>query len=188
MVVTGLVAAVAILGTIVYFLSGNLHSIPSIPTVREQPKSEEQSQVESIRVTNVHAWVSHDNTSVTAFAIQNEGSKLTTVNSIAMRGLPVPTAQWYSCSPTDTALCSHPNNINTELKVDYNPSDGVSLAQGYEPTYASGSISLASGQATIVYVVEAGAIDAIDAGNTYGLQIQAGQASSVTNVLVVSAD
>jgi hypothetical protein len=144
------------------------------------------TQSESIKVSNVHAWVSPTNsTSVTAFAIQNVGSKPITVNSISMRGLPVPTASWYSCAPTDATNCSAPTNINTELTGDYVPSNGVTLASG-ATTFTAGSIGLAQGQATIVYVSEAGNLDAIDAGNTYSLQIQAGQASAVQQVLAVS--
>jgi hypothetical protein len=173
-VITTLIILIAsvILGAGVIFFGGSMFQT--------------NTQAESIKVTNVHAWVNSNNTSVTAFAIQNVGSKPITVNSISLRGLPVPTAQWFSCSPTDAALCSHPNNINTELTADYLPNNGVLLAQGYQSTFTSGSVGLAQGQATIVFVKEAGTIDAIDSGNTYALQIQAGQASSVTNVLVVS--
>ena len=175
-VITTLIILIAsvILGAGVIFFGGSMFQT--------------NTQAESIKVTNVHAWVNSNNTSVTAFAIQNVGSKPITVNSISMRGLPVPTAQWYSCDPTDNTVptCASPTNINTELTADYVPSNGAALADGYQPTFTSGSVGLSQGQATIVFVTEAGTLDAIDSGNTYALQIQAGQASSVTNVLVVS--
>ena len=173
-VITTLIILIAsvILGAGVIFFGGSMFQT--------------NTQAESMKVTNVHTWVNNtDSVSVTAFAIQNVGSKPITVNSISMRGLPVPTAQWYSCAPTDVATCAHPNNINTELTVDYTPAS-VTLAQG-AVAMTAGNIGLAQGQATIVYVLEAGAINAIDSGNTYALQIQAGQASAVQNVLVVSA-
>ncbi len=53
--------------------------------------------------------------------------------------------------------------------------------------FTSGTIGQNQGQATIVYVVEAGNIDAIDAGDTYALQIQAGQALAAQIVLIVSS-
>jgi hypothetical protein len=177
-VITTLIILIAsvILGAGVIFFGGSMFQT--------------NTQSESIKVTNVHTWVNNtDSDSVTAFAIQNVGSKPITVNSISMRGLPIPTANWWSCSPTDTVNCSAPANINTELTVDYTPSNGVLLDSGPPVTaMVSGPIGLAQGQATIVFVVEAGNIDQIDSGNTYALQIQAGQASAVQNVLVVSAN
>jgi hypothetical protein len=174
-VITTLIILIAsvILGAGVIFFGGSMFQT--------------NTQSESMKVSNVHTWVNSTDTSVTAFAIQNVGSKPITVNSISMRGLPVPTAQWFSCLPTDTATCAHPNNINTELTVDYNPGNGVTLAQG-AVAMTAGNIGLAQGQATIVFVTEAGAINAIDSGNTYALQIVAGQASAVQQVLVVSAN
>lgn len=141
------------------------------------------TQSESIRVSNVHAWVNNAGDSVTAFAIQNTGSKAISVNSISMRGLPVPTASWYSLSNQTEATAT---NINTELTVDYDPAGGVDLAETTNAGMTSGAISLAQGAATIVYVEEAGNINAIDAGNTYALQIQAGQATAVLQVQVVT--
>jgi hypothetical protein len=143
------------------------------------------TQSESMKVSNVHAWVNSTDTSVTAFAIQNTGSKPITINSISMRGLPVPSSSWYHCDPTDSINCSAPTNINTELTVDYTPQVTVTLASG-PANMQSGSIGLSQGQATIVYVLEAGSINSIDSGNTYALQIQAGQASAVQQVQVVS--
>jgi len=143
------------------------------------------TQSESIKVSNVHAWVNANGTSVTAFAIQNTGSKAITVSSVSMRGLPVPTSNWYSCDPTDTTHCSTANNINTDLTAFYNPSTGVTLASG-AVAMTSGSVSLTQGQATIVYVKAAGGLAPIDAGNTYSLQVQSGQAIAVQQVQVIS--
>ncbi|HXV45683.1 MAG TPA: hypothetical protein VD736_03320 [Nitrososphaera sp.] len=142
------------------------------------------TQSESLKVTNVHSWVNPTtDVSVTAFAVQNTGSKPITINSISLRGLPVPTSSWYSL--TNSSLATQ-TNVNTELTVDYDPSGGVTLASG-AAAMTPGAISLAQGGATIVYVLEAGNINAIDAGNTYSLQIQAGQATAVQQVQVVSA-
>ena len=143
------------------------------------------TQSESIKVSNVHAWVNPTNSSsVTAFAVQNTGSKAIAINSISMRGLPVPTANWYSCDPADLAKCDNSLNINTDLTAKYTPTT-VTLASGSE-AFAAGGVSLTQGQATIVYVVGAGNLAPIDAGNTYSLQIQSGQAVAVQQVQVIS--
>ena len=141
------------------------------------------TQSESIKISNVHSWVNSTDGAITAFAVQNTGSKAITVNSISMRGIPVPTSQWYSCDPE---TCGTADNVNTELTVDYGPGS-VTLDSG-ATAFTAGSVSLTQGQATIVYVVEAGSVNAIDAGNTYSLQITAGQAQAVQQVQVVTAD
>jgi hypothetical protein len=105
------------------------------------------------------------------------------VKSIALRGLPVAQENWYSCDPSS---CGTSTNLKTELTVDYNPSDGISLASG-NTAFTSGQISLRSGESTIVYLLNAGNIQPIDAGNTYSLQVQAGQATAVQQVQVVTA-
>lgn len=120
--------------------------------------------------------------SVTAFAIQNTGSIESSVNSITLRGLSVPQENWYSCDPTS---CGTSTNLNTKLIADYDPSDGIPLASG-ATVFTPGKILLDPGQATIVYLVNAGNLQPVDAGNTYSLQVQSGQASAVQQVQVVS--
>jgi hypothetical protein len=140
------------------------------------------TQAESIKVSNVHTWVNSNGTSVTAFAIQNTGSKAVTISSISMRGLPVANNQWWSCAP---ATCGTATNVNTDLNTQYHPSTGVPLASG-SVVMTSGSVSLSQGQATIVYVTNAGSIAPLDAGNTYSLQVQAGQSIAVLQVQVIT--
>lgn len=120
--------------------------------------------------------------SVTAFAIQNTGNTQVSVNSIALRGVPVSQENWYSCDPLS---CGTSANLNTKLSVDYNPSDGIGLASGVA-VFTSGQVSLSPSQATIIYLVNAGNLQPIDAGNTYTLQVQGGQASAVQQVQVIS--
>jgi len=171
-VITTLIILIAsvVLGAVVIFFGGSMFQT--------------NTQSESIKVSNVHTWVANNGTSVTAIAVQNTGSKAISINSISMRGLPVPTSSWYSLTDQTQATAT---NINTELTVDYTPANGVTLASG-AAAMTSGPISLAQGKATIVYVSEAGNIDAIDSGNTYALQIQAGQATAVQQVQVVTAN
>jgi hypothetical protein len=137
------------------------------------------TQSESIKISNVHSWVDSTNAATTAFVVQNTGSKAITVSSISLRGVSVPTSGWhYSINSNQTTL-------QTELQVDHTEANVV--LGGTATAMTAGSISLAQGQAAIVYLDEAGNIDAIDAGNTYSLQIQAGQATAVQQVQVITA-
>ena len=136
---------------------------------------------ESIKVTNVHSWVASNGTgTVTAFAIQNVGSKPIAISQINMRGFSVPQTNWFSCGP----VCGTTTNLNTELQPDYTPLS-INLPSG-TTAFTAGPVGLAQGQATIVYLQNAGTLLPIDAGNTYSLQIQAGQATAVQQVLVVA--
>ena len=165
----GILAAFVIIGGAVIFLGGLMFQT--------------NTQSESVKVSNVHTWVrSTDDASVTAFAIQNTGSKPIAINSITMRGFSSPNSAWYSCVPSP---CGTLTNINTELTIDYTPSNVV-LASG-STAFTAGPVGLAQGEATIVYVLNAGTLKPVDAGITYALQIQAGQASAVQQVLVVSS-
>lgn len=144
------------------------------------------TQSESIKVSNVHSWVSSTD-AATAFVVQNTGSKAVTMSSINLRGVSVPTANWhYFITPNQVLL-------QTELPVDYDvATDGVT-GVGTATDFVDGqSISLSQGQAAIVYLTGVVGTDApgkvtpIDAGNTYSLQIQAGQATAVQQVQVIS--
>jgi hypothetical protein len=142
------------------------------------------TQSESIKVSNVHSWVNAASDSVTAFTVQNTGSKPVTINSISMRGLPVATTSWYYNNTNSVMTAA---NLNTELTVDYDLTDGVTVSSG-AIDMTQGSLSLAQGGAAIIFVEEAGGINSIDSGNTYALQIQAGQATAVLQVQVVSQE
>ncbi|HJS82581.1 MAG TPA: hypothetical protein VJ742_07065 [Nitrososphaera sp.] len=141
------------------------------------------TQSESIKISNVHSWVDNANLGTTAFVVQNTGSKAVTINSISLRGVSVPTsAWWYSINANQTTLQTELQASDmTVAHVESNVSIG-----GTPTAMTNGSISLAQGQAAIVFLDEAGSIDAIDAGNTYSLQIQAGQATAVQQVQVVT--
>jgi hypothetical protein len=144
------------------------------------------TQSESIKVSNTHTWVNNNGTSVTAFAVQNTGSKAITINSISLRGIPVSNNNWWSCPPGSQAgQCGTSKNVNTDLTTQYNPSSGVTLPDG-GGVMTSGSVSLSQGQATIVYLKNAGNIAPIDSGNTYALQVQAGQSQAVLQVQVIT--
>lgn len=136
------------------------------------------TQAEQIKVTNVNSWVgASNNTATTAFVVQNTGSKPITVNSISLRGIQAATTDWFYCT-----TCATASNIATPLPADYTESSVTIGGTAY--TMTNGALSLTQGQAAIVYVNEAGSVESIDAGNTYALQVQAGQATNVIQALV----
>jgi hypothetical protein len=165
-VITTLIILIAsvVLGAGVIFFGGSMF--------------QSNTQSESIKVSNVHSWVNSTNSATTAFVVQNTGSKAVTISSISLRGVSVPTADWFYSINSDQAV------LQTELAVDHTE-DNVDI-DSVATAMDTGSISLAQGQAAIVYLNEAGGIDAIDAGNTYSLQIQAGQATAVQQISVVT--
>jgi hypothetical protein len=139
------------------------------------------TQSESIKVSNVYSWVNGtDNSATTAFVVQNTGSKAITINAITMRGISVPTSNWWSTKDATST------ELQTPLPVNYNADGGA--VTGITGTFDDGSISLNQGEAAVVYMIDAGNMTPIDSGNTYALQIQAGQATAVQQVGVVTAN
>jgi hypothetical protein len=142
------------------------------------------TQSEQVKVTNINSWVgSGASNSTTAFAIQNVGSKAVTVTDIKLRGIAVPVASWYSCKGGGAGQCATAINVQTPLPYDPTEANVTIGGTPYAMT-ANQQVSLSQGEAAIVYLDNAGNTQGIDAGNTYALQIQAGQASSVTQVSV----
>jgi hypothetical protein len=174
-VITTLIILIAsvVLGAGVIFFGGSMF--------------QSNTQSESIKVSNVHSWVAGNSTQTglggtTAFVVQNTGSKAVTINSISLRGISVPTSAWYYSTTAATA-----SNIQTELPADFTENSITIGGTTYStPTdiVNPGPISLSQGQAAIVYLDKAGNIQPIDSGNTYALQIQAGQATAVQQVSV----
>lgn len=172
-VITTLIVLIAsvVLGAGVIFFGGSLF--------------QSNTQSESIKVSNAHSWVANNNTSTTAFVVQNTGSKAVTINAISLRGVSVPTTNWFYSTAAATAT-----NIQTELPADYTEHNlvigGTLYTNSTGGGISTGTISLTQGQAAIVYLNEAGNMNAIDSGNSYTLQIQAGQATAVQSVSAVS--
>ena len=166
-VITTLIILIAsvVLGAGVIFFGGSMFST--------------NTQSEQVKVTNINSWVGTGaSNSTTAFAIQNVGSKAVTVTDIKLRGIAVPVVNWYSCKTCATAI-----NVQTPLPYDSTEANVDIGGQAYAMS-GNQQVSLSQGEAAIVYLNNAGNIAQIDAGNTYALQITAGQASSVTQVSV----
>jgi hypothetical protein len=166
-VITTLIILIAsvVLGAGVIFFGGSMFST--------------NTQSEQVKVTNINSWVgSGPNNSTSAFAIQNVGSKAVTVTDIKLRGIAVPVVSWFSCKSCATAT-------NVQTPLPYDPSENsVTIGGTLYTMTADQQVSLSQGEAAIVYLNNAGNTASIDAGNTYALQITAGQASSVTQVSV----
>jgi len=146
------------------------------------------TQQESVKVSNSHIWVATNDTSTAAFAVQNTGGKPVSLTSISIRGLSVPLNLVYGNTADATAT-----NIQTEFIADYNLADGVDVdGDGVQDAFdvgldpATGPVSLDQGQAVIIYINDPASIDAIDAGQAMTVSIQAGQASAVQSVSVVT--
>ena len=141
------------------------------------------TQQESVKVTNTHIWVAANDTSTAAFAVQNTGGKPVSITSISIRGISVPLANVYFNSVDATAT-----NIQTEFVADYTETTVDVDADAAEETFtlASGPVSLDQGKAVILYIDDPASINAIDAGLSMTMNIQAGQANAVQSVSVVS--
>ena len=171
-VITTLIILIAsvVLGAGVIFFGGSMFST--------------NTQSEQVKVTNINSWVgSGASNSTTAFAIQNVGSKAVTVTDIKLRGIAVPVASWFSCKGSGAGKCATAINVQTPLPYD-STENSVTIGGTLYTMTGNQQVSLSQGEAAIVYLDGAGNINSIDAGNTYALQIQAGQASSVTQVSV----
>ncbi|WP_415280576.1 hypothetical protein [Candidatus Nitrososphaera sp. FF02] len=150
------------------------------------------TQSESIKVSNVHSWVDTDGSAATSFVVQNTGSKAVTINSINLRGVSVQQSLWNYVITDET------DALQTELKPYYTILAVSTAMEADFPTVlaadwdSGASISLGQGEAAIVYLIDDGTlfpgnIKPIDAGNTYSLQIQAGQATAVQQVQVITS-
>ncbi len=168
-VITTLIVLIAsvVLGAGVIFFGGSLFQT--------------NTQSEAVKVSNVHSWVNSADVSATAFVVQNTGSKAVTINTISLRGVSVPTTAWAYLQTTNQTI------LQTELPVEY-VHDTVTLGGTLQTMTQDGPISLNQGQAAVVYLLEAGSINAVDSGLSLTLQIQAGQATAVQSVSVVSAE
>jgi hypothetical protein len=143
--------------------------------------------VDSIKVSNAHIWLSPNGTSsVAGFVVQNTGGKVVSIQTITVRGQSVPTDSWWYNSTSTVATAT---NIQTELKYDGTLSTiDVSASTGGEErfTKATGPIPLQQGQAMFVYMVNPAGITAVDSGLAFTMNVQAGKASAVTSVSVVN--
>jgi hypothetical protein len=146
------------------------------------------TQNESIQVSNTHIWVSPSGTSsIAAFAVHNTGGKVVAIQSVMIRGMEVPFTSWYY---NNSASVANAANIQRAFVADFTPIavnvDGLAGEEQF--TQATGAISLAQGQAVIIYVSDPAGIDAIDSGQAFNLTVHAGRASSsVASVSVTTS-
>ncbi|MEM2140226.1 hypothetical protein [Nitrososphaera sp.] len=172
-VITTLIVLIAsvVLGAGVIFFGGSLFQT--------------NTQAEAIEMSNVHSWVNPagavGETATTAFVVQNTGSKAVTITSISLRGVSVPTTDWYYFKNIQI------DDIQRELSADYTEANvDVDDDVVGDEVMLGGTISLNQGEAAIVYLNQAGNITPIDSGKFFTLQIKAGQATAVQTVSVVN--
>src|SRR5881296_2238420 len=164
-VITTLIILIAsvVLGAGVIFFGGSMFTT--------------NTQSEQVKTTNINSWVNTNN-ATTAFAVQNVGSKAVTVTDIKLRGIAVPVASWYYCKACASGA-QGATNVQTPLPVDFSPTSvtigGTAYTTAGGTMFTGQQVSLSQGEAAIVYLRNAGNIQPIDAGNTYAMQVQAGQ-------------
>lgn len=175
-VITTLIILIAsvVLGAGVIFFGGSLFQT--------------NTESESVQVSNAHAW--SGNTpgaadSQAAFVVKNTGGKVVSINSVSLRGTPIPVSGWYY-NATQSLMTVQ--NTQTELAFD---ADGtltsVALASGTVPfSVATGPISLKQGETAILYIQNPANIGPTDIGISYTMNIQAGKATAVQSVSVAS--
>lgn len=176
-VITTLIILIAsvVLGAGVIFFGGSMF--------------QSNTQNEAIQISNVHAWYKDtaDADGQLAFVVKNVGGKVVSINSISLRGTEIPVSSWFY---NNTQSIMTVGNTQTPLPYD---TDGTlsSVTFGNPPTAksftnAQGPVSLAQGESAIFYVKNPASITATDIGVTYTLNVQAGGASAVQSVSVVS--
>jgi hypothetical protein len=182
-VITTLIILIAsvVLGAGVIFFGGSLFQT--------------NTENEAIQVSNAHIWVGANSTgtpnpdSVAGFVVQNTGGKVVSIQSITVRGQSVPSSQWYYNKDPAMAIAS-----NTQRELEWETDFDLSMydldgdgADDDVLTQASGPISLNQGEAAFIFLDSPSNINAIDTGLAFTVNIQAGKASAVQSVSVVSA-
>jgi hypothetical protein len=173
-VITTLIILIAsvVLGAGVIFFGGSLF--------------QNNTNNESIKVSNAHIWVSPVNgtTSVAAFVVQNTGDKPLAVHSVNIRGISAPLSSWYYNTADATAT-----NVIRELRSDFNLSavdvNGAAPEEAF--IQATGPVSINQGQAVIIYVANPGNITVMDSGHAFNLNVQAGKASGALAAVSVTS-
>ena len=154
-----------------------------------QPSSYYVQQPESIRLTNLHIWVTNNNnTSVTAFAVINVGARDLTLDNISIKGLSIPHDSWYYHNTDSDGVLY---DVKDRLKPDYSPDsvDIDSRLAGEEGFIrASEPILLKPGEAVIVYVLNPEEINATYQDPSIVVSVKAGAAQSVQAVKILFSD
>ncbi|MBI5133333.1 MAG: hypothetical protein HZA83_01335 [Thaumarchaeota archaeon] len=154
-------------------------------------------QQQALAVSSSTAWLNSTGSGVGAFVIRNTGDKVIGVDSITIRGVPVPFASWwynntsavvtgtlsakelkYQAYPADAGAGAFPCNLCIKF-VD--GTTGINAAQ------ASGPVLLKTGQIMIVYyAIPSGKVSSADLGASVSVGVFAGTAGSVKTVTLQS--
>ncbi len=152
------------------------------------------SQGDSMQVSNLNTWVAANGTkSVSAFAITNTGGRPISINAINFRGLSVPYGSWYYNTQNATSVNIASAIPYTDFKTaNLWPAGGSNAPLGGDGsrlyfTTTTGPVTLAQGKAMIVYLTNAGAVQSLDMGNTFTVNVLGGQANAAQMVTVQKA-
>lgn len=137
---------------------------------------EANAENDGIKISNAHIWVAPNGTSsVASVVVQNTGGRVVSIDSITVRGMPVPTSSIYFNTADATAA-----NIQRELRSDFSLSavDVTGSVPEEAFTQAVNRVSLIQGQAAIIYMANAGSVTALDVNQAFTVNVQAGKATA----------
>ena len=166
------------------------------------------SQTEEITVAGTKLWVhSSDAPGIAwgATTVRNSGDKVVSVDKITVRGVEIPSSQWYVDTDLKTAEYSSALNftgwVNSPPSTDGGPElkkwgacigkasyicsvvSGSSIIEGVQ---ATGSVGLNTGDTAVIYFkVNNGTLTSLDAGATTTVGIFAGVAGGPLSISVV---
>jgi hypothetical protein len=162
------------------------------------------SQTESISVSGAQLWVHSTDSNGLAWGaagVRNTGDKVLAVDTIQVRGVNVPFAQWYPDTSVTPALYQKAYNFTGwsgtgGMLKTYDPNSLCSTtveadadgSGGEAPVCAnagSGPVSLSPGSQAIIYFkLTNGTLTSLDSGASTTLNIFAGKAGSPLSITV----
>ena len=150
-------------------------------------------QQQSLAVSGDRVFINAAGTeSIGAFVVRNTGDKVIGIDTITVRGTPVPFASWWynntasnlaTLAAKELAYESTPATFPCVLCIDFVDASTVSIAG----TQATGPVLLKTGQIMIVYyTIPSGKITSADLGASVSVGVFAGTATAVKTVTVQS--
>lgn len=158
------------------------------------------AQQESMAPTEIKIWVhsqSQDGLAWGALKLRNMGDKIMSVDTIQVRGMDVPFAQWYPDTSINATTYQHSLNFTGWSGTNgfLANSPGVCGSETLQikifsagevcANSAKGPVALSSGQATIIYFkMTNGTLSYLDSGATASVNILSGKAGAPQSVIV----
>lgn len=148
-------------------------------------------QQQALAVTGNTLWIDSSGTTVGAFVVRNTGDKVIGVDTITVRGTPVPFANmWYNNTSSNLSTLAAKELKFVTTPVSFPCTDCIDFTDGtaaIDGAQATGPVLLKTGQIMIVYYeAPTGKITSADLGASVSVGIFAGNAGSVKSVTVQS--